>query len=142
MIAEGRTFVERAVATRRFGAYTVQAGIASVHAGARTADATNWGQIVALYDALFSIHPSPVVELNRAVAIAMRDGPAAGLQAIDAILERGDLTDYHLAHAARADLYRRLGNRPAARIAYQQALSLAKQGPEVRFLTQRLEELS
>lgn len=140
-IAEGQVFVERALSTRRFSSYTIQAAIAAVHAGAATAATTNWPQIVALYDALLSINPSPVVELNRAVAIAMRDGPQAGLLVIDALLQNGELTDYHLAHAARADLNRRLGNRPAARQAYEQALSLAQQEPERRFLRSRLANL-
>ena len=139
-IQEGRTLVERALSTRRFGAYGVQAAIAAVHASAMTANQTDWGQIVALYDALFAINPSPVVELNRAVAVAMRDGPEAGVLLIDALLERGELTDYHLTHAARADLLRRLGRTDQARLSYQQALSLAKQEPERRFLQARLDE--
>ena len=108
-IAEGMALVERALSSRRFGPYTLQAAIAAVHAEAPTAAATDWAQIVGLYDALVRAEPSPVVELNRAVAVAMRDGPEAGLALIDAILARGDLADYHLAHAARADLCRRLG---------------------------------
>jgi RNA polymerase sigma-70 factor (ECF subfamily) len=119
----------------------VQAAIAAAHANASSADKTDWPQIVALYDVLFSIHPSPVVELNRAVAVAMRDGPEAGLVVIDAILNRGDLTDYHLAHAARADLCRRAGRVEDARAAYQQALARARQEPERRFLLRRLSEL-
>ena len=111
LIEEGKLLVERALSTRRFGPYTVQAAIAAVHASARTAAQTDWPQIVALYDALYSINPSPVVELNRAVAVAMRDGPEAGLTLIDAILERGELTNYHLAHAAQADMFRRMGRR-------------------------------
>ena len=126
LIAEGRALVERALGTRRFGAYSIQAAIAAVHAGAPTAQATDWRQIVALYDALLAINPSPVVELNRAVAVAMRGGPAAGLALIDAVLGRGDLTGYHLAHAARADLLRRLGRRDEARAAYERALELAQ----------------
>ena len=141
LIAEGQTLVERSLTTRRFGAYTVQAAIAAVHANASSADQTDWPQIVALYDALLSINPSPVIELNRAVAVAMRDGPEAGLTLIDAILERGDLTDYHLTHAARAELCRRAGRMSQARDAYQRAISLARQEPERRFLTRRLWEI-
>jgi RNA polymerase sigma-70 factor (ECF subfamily) len=141
LIAEGKALVERALSTRRFGAYTVQAAIAAVHASAPRAAATDWGQIAALYDALLAISPSPVVELNRAVAVAMRDGPAAGLRLMDAILKRGDLGDYHLAHAARADLLRRLGRREESRQAYERALALAQQAPERRFLSMRLAQL-
>jgi RNA polymerase sigma-70 factor (ECF subfamily) len=141
LIAEGQALVERALGTRRFGAYTVQAAVAAVHASAATAAATDWRQIAALYDALLTINPSPVVELNRAVAVAMRDGPAAGLGLIDAILRRGDLGDYHLAHAARADLLRRLGRREESRQAYERALALARQAPERRFLRMRLAQL-
>ncbi len=141
MIAEGQQLVERALSTRRFSVYTVQAAIAAVHSNAAIASATDWSQIVALYGALFAINPSPVVELNRAVAIAMRDGPAAGLELIDSMLNRGELTDYHLIHAARADLCRRIGRIEEARIAYQTALSLAKQEPEMRFLRDRLESI-
>jgi RNA polymerase sigma-70 factor, ECF subfamily len=141
LIAEGKALVERALSTRRFVAYTVQAAIAAVHASAPTAAATDWRQIAALYDALLAISPSPVVELNRAVAVAMRDGPAAGLGLVDAILDRGDLGDYHLAHAARADLLRRLGRRGEARQAYERALALAQQEPERRFLRMRLGQL-
>jgi RNA polymerase sigma-70 factor (ECF subfamily) len=141
LIAEGQALVERALRTRRFGAYTVQAAIAAVHASVPSATATDWRRIAALYDALLAINPSPVVELNRAVAVAMRDGPAAGLTLIDAILHRGDLGDYHLAHAARADLLRRLGRREESRQAYERALALAQQGPERRFLQMRLAQL-
>jgi RNA polymerase sigma-70 factor, ECF subfamily len=141
LIAEGQALVERALRTRRFGAYSVQAAIAAVHASAPTAHATDWRQIVALYDALLAINPSPVVELNRAVAVALRDGPAAGLSLIDAILGRGDLAGYHLAHAARADLLRRLGRGDDARAAYERALGLAQQEPERRFLMKRLSHL-
>ena len=130
-----------ALGTRRFGAYTVQAAIAAVHASAPSAAATDWRQIAALYDALLAISPSPVVELNRAVAVAMRDGPAAGLALIDAILDRSDLGAYHLAHAARADLLRRLGRREESRRAYERALALAQQEPERRFLRMRLAQL-
>jgi RNA polymerase sigma-70 factor (ECF subfamily) len=139
-IEEGRQLVERALASRRFGVYTIQAAIAAVHAEASSNTETDWGQIVALYDILQRAAPSPVVELNRAVAVAMRDGPAAGLELVDAILERGDLADYHLAHAARADLCRRLGRLVESRAAYEEALALAKQEPERRFLRRRLEE--
>jgi RNA polymerase sigma-70 factor, ECF subfamily len=140
-IAEGVALVERAVAARQVGPYAIQAAIAAVHANAPNAAATDWAQIVALYDLLARAEPSPVVELNRAVAVAMRDGPAAGLALIDAILERGDLSGYHLAHAARADLCRRLGRRADARASYERALSLTEQEPEQRFLERRLAEL-
>ncbi|HEX6004453.1 MAG TPA: RNA polymerase sigma factor [Burkholderiales bacterium] len=141
-IAEGVALVERALATRRFGAYALQAAIAAVHAEARTAAATDWREIVALYDALARHDSSPVIALNRAVAIAMRDGPAAGLALIDGILAAGDLKEYHLAHSARAELCRRLGHIPEARAAYQQALTLTRQEPERRFLERRLNELN
>jgi RNA polymerase sigma-70 factor (ECF subfamily) len=141
LIAEGTALVERALGTRRAGAYTIQAAIAAVHASAPSAAATDWRQIGALYDALLTISPSPVVELNHAVAVAMRDGPAAGLGLIDAILARGDLGDYHLAHAARADLLRRLGRREESRQAYERALALAQQAPARRFLQMRLAQL-
>ena len=140
-IAEGSALVERALASRRLGPYTLQAAIAAIHAGAASAGATDWDEIVGLYDVLLGAHPSPVVELNRAVAVAMRDGPAAGLALIDAILARGDLSDYHLAHAARADLCRRLGNTAQARASYKRAIALARQHPERRFLERRLAEL-
>jgi RNA polymerase sigma-70 factor (ECF subfamily) len=140
-ITEGALLVERALAFRRFGPYTVQAAIAAVHAQAPSAAATDWGQIVALYDVLTQVEPSPVVELNRAVAVAMRDGPSAGLALIDAILARGDLANYHLAHSARADLCRRLGRTAEARVAYERALSLTQQEPERRFLKRRLSEV-
>ncbi len=141
LIAEGKDLVERALRTRRFGGYTVQAAIVAMHASARTAAETDWTQIAALYDALLAINPSPVVELNRSVAVAMRDGPATGLRLIDAILDRGELEDYHLAHAARADLLRRLGRREESRQSYERALALAQQGPERRFLRMRLAHL-
>jgi RNA polymerase sigma-70 factor (ECF subfamily) len=141
LIDEGRRLVERAIAAPQFGVYTIQAAIAAVHADAPTAAETDWAQIVALYDLLTQAAPSPVVELNRAVAVAMRDGPQSGLSLIDAILARGDLADYHLAHAARADLCRRLGQTAAARASYEQALTLARQEPERRFLEARLLEL-
>jgi len=140
-IAEGSALVERALASRRIGPYTLQAAIAAVHADAATAAATDWAEIVGLYDLLLSADPSPVVELNRAVAVAMRDGPAAGLALVDAILARGDLQDYRLAHAARADFCRRLGNATEARASYERALALARQEPERRFLARRLAEL-
>jgi len=140
-ITEGLALVERALSSRGFGAYTLQAAIAAVHAAAPSAAATDWAQIVALYDLLARAEPSPVVELNRAVAVTMRDGPAAGLNLIDAILSRGDLDNYHLAHAARADLCRRLGRTAEARASYERALSLTQQEPERRFLERRLEEL-
>jgi RNA polymerase sigma-70 factor (ECF subfamily) len=140
-IEEGRTLVERALASRRFGPYTLQAAIAAVHAEAPAAAATDWRQIVGLYDVLLRVDPSPVVELNRAAAIAMRDGPAAGLALIDAMLARGELTDYHHAHSARADLCRRLGRTTEAIAAYERALGLTRQEPERRFFTRRLAEL-
>ena len=140
-IAEGATLVERALSSRRVGPYTLQAAIAGVHAEAPTAAATDWAQIVRLYDLLVQAAPSPVVELNRAVAVAMRDGPRAGLALIDAILARGELGNYHLAHSARADLCRRLGQTAEARTAYKRALALTRQEPERRFLERRLEEL-
>jgi len=140
-IAEGSALVERALSSRRFGPYTLQAAIAAVHAVAPSAAATDWAQIVGLYEVLARAEPSPVVELNRAVAVAMRDGPAAGLALIDAILARGDLRDYHLAHAARADLCRRLGRTAEARASYERALGLTRQEPERRFLERRLGEL-
>jgi RNA polymerase sigma-70 factor (ECF subfamily) len=141
-IAEGKALVERALLSLRFGPYTLQAAISAVHAEAPSAAATDWAQIVGLYDVLAQAVPSPVVELNRAVAVAMRDGPSTGLALIDAILARGDLEDYHLIHAARADLYRRLGRMAEARAAYEQALGLTRQEPERRFLERRLEELA
>jgi RNA polymerase sigma-70 factor (ECF subfamily) len=140
-IAEGLALVERALASRRFGAYTLQAAIAAVHAEAPDAEATDWPQIVGLYDTLLRIDPSPVVELNRAVAVAMRDGPAAGLALVEAILGRGELSNYHLAHAARAELLRRMKRTAEARAAYTQALALTQQLPERRFLVRRLAEL-
>ena len=141
LIAEGVALVEHALASRRFGPYTLQAAMAAVHAEAPNAAATDWPQIVALYNALLRMEPSPVIELNRAVAVAMRDGPAAGLALIDALLARGELTDYHLAHSARADLCRRLSRHNEARAAYERALELTRLEPERRFLEQRLREL-
>jgi len=140
-IAEGAALVERALATRRFGAYTLQAAIAAVHAEAPTAAATDWAQIVGLYDLLARAAPSPVVALNRAVALAMRDGPAAGLVLVDELLAEGELAHYVPVHAARADLCRRLGRVDEARAAYRQALALARQGPERRYFERRLAEL-
>jgi RNA polymerase sigma-70 factor (ECF subfamily) len=140
-IAEGVALVEKALKSRRFSAYTLQAAIAAVHADAKSFAATDWRQIVALYNQLLRIHPSPVVQLNRAVAIAMRDGPEAGLTLIDAVLEHGELANYYLAHSARADMCRRLGRIPEARASYEKALALAQQEPERRFLARRLEEL-
>ena len=140
-IAEGTGLVERALASRRIGPYTLQAAIAVVHAEAPAAALTDWGQIVGLYDVLVRAEPSPVVELNRAAAVAMRDGPAAGLALIDAILARGDLADYPLAHSARAELCRRLGKTGDARASYERALGLTRQEPQRRFLERRLAEL-
>jgi RNA polymerase sigma-70 factor (ECF subfamily) len=141
-IVEGTALVERALSSGLVGPYALQAAIAAVHVGASSPAATDWGQIVALYDLLMRAGPSPVVELNRAVAVAMRDGPSAGLGLIDAILARGDLEKYHLAHSARADLCRRLGRTVEARASYERALSLTQQEPERRFLQQRLAALS
>ena len=141
LIAEGLVLVERALQSRRFGPYTLQAAIAGVHAQAPDAAATDWEEIVGLYDVLLRADPSPVIELNRAVAVAMRDGPLAGLALIDAILKRGDLNDYHLAHAARADLCRRLGKTVEARLSYKRAIGLTKQELQRRFLERRLVEL-
>jgi len=140
-ITEGLALVQRALSSRRFGPYTLQAAIAAVHAEAPTPAATDWSQIVGLYTLLARTTPSPVIELNRAVAVAMRDGPAAGVELIDAILARGDLADYHLAHSARAELCRRAGRTDDARASYRRALALAKQEPERRFLEARLAEL-
>jgi RNA polymerase sigma-70 factor (ECF subfamily) len=141
LVAEGSALVREALASSRFGPYTLQAALAGVHANAKRSEDTDWGRIVGLYDVLLRIEPSPVVELNRAVAVAMRDGPRAGLALVDAILERGELRDYHLAHAARADLCRRAGDRDAACESYARALAIAKQEPERRFLERRLAEL-
>jgi RNA polymerase sigma-70 factor (ECF subfamily) len=140
-IEEGVDLVEHALASHRFGPYTLQAAIAAVHAEASSPRATDWPQIVGLYDVLLRTDPSPVIELNRAAAIAMRDGPEAGLALIDAILVRGDLTDYHLAHAARGDLCRRIGRTVEAIAAYERALELATQEPERRFIGRRLDKL-
>ena len=142
LIAEGGALVDHALASRRIGPYTLQAAIAAVHAEAPAAAETDWSQIVGLYDVLMRAAPSPVVELNRAVAVAMRDGPMAGLALIDTILERGDLADYALAHSARAELCRRLGKTGDARLSYERALALTRQEPQRRFLDRRLAELS
>ena len=140
-IAEGVAWLEKALKSRRFGAYTLQAAIAAVHAEAASAAATDWRQIVALYDQLARVQPSPVVQLNRAVAIAMRDGPEAGLAHIDAVLEHGELANYYLAHAARADMCRRLGRIAEARASYEKALALTQQEPERQFLQARIRQL-
>jgi RNA polymerase sigma-70 factor, ECF subfamily len=141
-IEEGLELVEQALASRRFGPYTLQAAIAAVHAEAPTSAATDWRQIVGLYDVLLRAEPSPIVELNRAAAVAMRDGPEFGLALIDAMLARGELCDYHLAHSARADLCRRLGRLPEAIAAYERALALTTQAPERRFIELRIATLS
>src|SRR5258707_1276150 len=140
-IAEGVALLEKALKSRRFGAYTLQAAIAAVHAEAESVAATDWKQIVALYDRLLRIQPSPVVQLNRAVAIAMRDGPEAGLTLINAVLEHGALANYYLAHSARADMYRRLGRTAEARASYEKALALTQQEPERQFLQERIRQL-
>ncbi len=140
-IAEGRALLEKALQSRRFGAYTLQAAIAAVHAEAESVAATDWRQIVALYDQLLRVQPSSVVQLNRAVAIAMRDGPEAGLTHIDAVLQQGELANYYLAHSARADMYRRLGRTAEARSAYEKALALTQQEPERQFLQERIRQL-
>jgi len=140
-IDEGVELVERAIQSHRFGPYTLQAAIAAVHAEARDAKSTDWRQIVGLYDVLLRTDPSPVVELNRAAAVAMSEGPAAGLALIDSILVRGDLVDYHLAHAARGDLCRRLGRVAEAVVSYETALRLTTQTAEQDFITRRLDEL-
>ena len=140
-IAEGISLTESALRSRRFGAYTLQAAIAAVHAEASSVASTDWRQIILLYDQLIRIHPSPVVELNRAVAVAMCEGPEHGLRLIDGLLAREELANYHLAHSARADLCRRLGRLPEARASYEKALALARQEPERRFLAGRLREL-
>ncbi|WP_243381973.1 RNA polymerase sigma factor [Geothrix alkalitolerans] len=141
LMAEGKALVDQALASRRVGAYTLQAAIAAVHAEAAEAPATDWGRILGLYTLLARVAPSPVVELNRAVAVAMRDGPQAGLDLTDALLARRDMAEYHLAHAVRADLCRRLGRTEEALASYRQALGLVQQGPERRFLERRMAEL-
>jgi RNA polymerase sigma-70 factor (ECF subfamily) len=140
-IAEGVALLEKALKSRRFGSYTLQAAIAAVHAEAKSVAATDWRQIVALYDRLLRIQPSPVVQLNRAVAIAMCDGPEAGLTIIDAVSEHGELANYYLAHSARADMYRRLGRTAEARSSYEKALALTQQEPERQFLQERIRQL-
>jgi RNA polymerase sigma-70 factor, ECF subfamily len=153
-IAEGVALLEKALGypdkprgkipqkSRRFGSYALQAAIAAVHAEAESVAATDWRQIVALYDELLRIQPSPVVQLNRAVAIAMRDGPEAGLAHIDAALQHGELANYYLAHSARADMYRRLGRTAEARASYEKALALTQQEPERQFLQERIRQLN
>jgi RNA polymerase sigma-70 factor (ECF subfamily) len=141
LITEGLALLEQALSSRRFGLYTLQAAIVAVHAEASSADTTDWAQIVGLYGLLMRVNPSPVVELNRAVTVAMLDGPSAGLELIDAILARGELTDYHLAHSTRAELCRRLGRTAEARASYERALALTQQEPERRFLERKLREL-
>jgi RNA polymerase sigma-70 factor, ECF subfamily len=144
-IAEGVALLEKALGyrgkSRRYGSYTLQAAIAAVHAEAESVALTDWRQIVALYDQLLRIQPSPVVQLNRAVAIAMRDGPEVGLTHIEAVLEHGELANYYLAHSARADMYRRLGRTTEARASYEKALALTQQEPERRFLQERIRQL-
>jgi RNA polymerase sigma-70 factor (ECF subfamily) len=140
-ITEGISLVRRALSHDGFGSYTIQAAIAAVHAQAPSVTATDWAQIVGLYDLLLRITPSPVVELNRAVAVAMLDGPEDGLLLVDAIMDRGELEGYHLSHAVRADLCRRMGDVAAARGSYKRALELAEQEPERRFLARRLADL-
>jgi RNA polymerase sigma-70 factor, ECF subfamily len=142
LIAEGVALVEEALGSRRFGPYALQAAIAAVHAEAESADLTDWAQIAGLYDVLLRVEPSPVVELNRAVAVAMRDGPAQGLALVDALLARGELGEYHLAHATRAELCRRLRRVPEALAAYDEALRFVKQEPERRFLERRRAKLA
>ena len=140
-IAEGVALVEKVLKSRRFGAYTLQAAIAGVHAEAESVAVTDWRQIVALYNRLVRIQPSPVVQLNHAVAIAMRDGPEVGLTHIDAVLEHGELANYYLAHSARADMCRRLGRTAEARSSYEKALALTQQEPERQFLQERIRQL-
>lgn len=140
-IEEGSALVQRSLATRRIGPYTLQAAISAVHAQAASADATDWPEIVGLYDVLMRVEPSPIIALNRAVAVAMLDGPEAGLALVDALLANGELAEYRLAHAARADFYRRLGRTTEARAAYEQALALTRQEAEQRFIRRRLAEL-
>lgn len=141
-IEEGQRLVQQSLASRRIGVYTLQAAISAVHADAKVASETDWQQIVAQYDVLFRIDASPVVELNRAVAVAMRDTPTAGLQLINGILDRGDLTDYYLAHSARGELLRRSGDLPEAKVAFERAFELAKQDSERRFLVKSLKSLA
>jgi RNA polymerase sigma-70 factor (ECF subfamily) len=133
--------LEKALKSQRLGSYTLQAAIAAVHAQAESVAATDWRQIVSIYDRLLRIQPSPVVQLNRAVAIAMCDGPEVGLAQIDAVLEHGELANYYLAHSARADMYRRLGRTAEARSSYEKALTLTQQEPERQFLQERIRQL-
>ena len=140
-IAEGVALVEKALRSRRFGPYTLQAAIAAVHAEAQSTAATDWRKIVALYNQLLQIQPSPIVQLNRAVAIAESDGPQAGLAQIDALLQHGELANYYLAHSARAEMYRRLGRTSEARSSYEKALALTQQEPERQFLQERIRQL-
>jgi RNA polymerase sigma-70 factor (ECF subfamily) len=140
-IAEGVALLEKSMNSRGYGAYTLQAAIAAVHAEAESVAATDWRQIVALYDQLLQIQPSPVVQLNRAVAIAMRDGPEAGLAQIDAVLQHSEMSNYYLAHSARADMCRRLGRTSEARASYEKALALTQQQPERQFLQDRIRQL-
>lgn len=142
LIREGLVLVERALSSKRIGPYTLQAAIAAIHAEASSAAETDWAQIVAFYDLLMRTEPSPIIELNRAVAVAMRDGPAKGLELVEKLLAGGELATYHLAHATRADFCRRLGRNTEARASYGKALALTKQGPERRFLEKRLAELA
>jgi RNA polymerase sigma-70 factor (ECF subfamily) len=142
LIDEGTTLVKKALISQRFGPYTIQAAISAVHAAAKNSAATDWNEIVGLYDVLLRFDPSPVVELNRAVAVAMRDGPAAGLTLIESLHKKGELSDYQWLYSAQADLYRRLGKRPEAQAAYQKALKISQLEPEQRFLKKRLAELS
>jgi RNA polymerase sigma-70 factor (ECF subfamily) len=141
-IAEGASLVQRALGSRRFGPYTLQAAIAAVHADAKTPEETDWAEIVGLYDVLLRAEPTPVIELNRAAAVAMRDGAAAGLALVDAILARGDLLEYPPAHSARAELCRRLGRTSDALESYERALQLTRQEPQRRFLERRIRELA
>jgi RNA polymerase sigma-70 factor (ECF subfamily) len=141
MIKEGLSLVKQAFSSKPPGPYTLQAAIAALHADAKNSQATDWAQIAGLYTLLLRINPSPVIELNRAVAIAMHNGPEAGLQQIDAILERGDLKDYHLAYSAQAEMYRRTGRTTEARASWERALSLVQQDPERRFIEGKLREL-
>ena len=140
-IQEGLQLIFRVMSSRQIGVYSLQSAIAAEHARASTAAVTDWRQITALYDALLAVNPSPIIELNRAVAIAMRDGPEAGLSLLDVLLKRSELIDYHLAHAAKADLLRRSGRISEAIGSYESALSLARQEPEIRFLSRRLQEM-
>jgi RNA polymerase sigma-70 factor (ECF subfamily) len=142
LIAQGTAFLQHALLSRRIGPYTLQAAIAAVHAQAPDIAETDWDQIVGVYDLLLRLEPSPVIELNRAVAVAMRDGPAAGLTLIDEIMTRADLGDYHLAHSARAEMCRRLGRKAEARVCYERAIALTQQEPERRFLERRLADLA